>query len=235
MPFFVFKRYRCIKKRYLLKIIQKNDYLVLFSEGNMYKIILASGSPRRKELLEQIGVKFVVISSDKEELTCKIKPEEIVADLALLKASDVALGIPEKAIIIGADTMVAVNGEVLGKPRNKDEAKEMLFKIQGTKHQVYTGVAVFSTGESPKNNDKVLLLQFAEESNVWVHPMTEEQIEDYISTGEPFDKAGGYGIQGKFAVHIEKIEGDYNNIVGFPIGRLYQELLEIGIDITKFH
>ncbi|WMJ87739.1 Maf family protein [Anaerocolumna sp. MB42-C2] len=202
----------------------------------MYKIILASGSPRRKEILEQVGVKFAVWSSDKEEIITKEKPEEIVKELACVKARDVAEKVEGKAIVIGADTMVAIDGQVLGKPKNEADAKAMLQMLQGNRHQVYTGVSVIIKTDEKKDGintaeDKIII--FAEKTEVWVYPMKRKQIDEYIATGEPFDKAGAYGIQGKFAVNIEKIEGDYYNIVGFPIAKLYARLYEEGIDILN--
>ncbi|WFR59714.1 Maf family protein [Anaerocolumna sp. AGMB13025] len=203
----------------------------------MYNIVLASGSPRRKEILEQVGVTFCICPSEKEEIITKSKPEEIVRELAKSKALEVAAKVEGKSIIIGADTMVALDGRVLGKPGSETEAKAMLQMLQGNRHQVYTGVSVViksenSSGDrSAKAPDKVLT--FVEMTKVWVYPMKRVQIDNYIATGEPFDKAGGYGIQGKFAVHIEKIEGDYYNIVGFPIAKLYALLLDEGIDILS--
>jgi septum formation protein len=199
--------------------------------------VLASGSPRRKEILEQVGVAFCICPSEKEEIITKSKPEEIVKELAEMKALEVAAKIEGEAIIIGADTMVALDGQVLGKPGSETEAKAMLQMLQGNRHQVYTGVSVVikhsdtSENKSTEIPDKVL--SFVEMTKVWVYPMKRVQIDNYIATGEPFDKAGGYGIQGKFAVHIEKIEGDYLNIVGFPIAKLHALLLEEGIDILS--
>jgi septum formation protein len=201
------------------------------TENSMYKIILASGSPRRKEILEQVGIKFSVCVSKEEERITKSEPEEIVKDLATVKARAVARITDEKAIIIGADTMVAVDGQVLGKPKNESEAREMIFRLQGNRHQVYTGVCAIIKEEGKQRKENLKEIIFAERSDVWVYPLTESQINDYIATGEPFDKAGGYGIQGKFAIHIEKIEGDYYNIVGFPVARLYRKLLEEGVDL----
>lgn len=200
----------------------------------MYKIVLASGSPRRKEILEQVGVEFTVSASTREEVSTKSRPGEIVMELASVKAREVAAEADENTIIIGADTMVAIDGQVLGKPKNGAEAKAMLQMLQGNRHQVYTGVSAIIKSAGKKTNDGGAFckeINFAEKTDVWVYPMKRKQIDDYIATGEPFDKAGGYGIQGKFAVHIEKIEGDYYNIVGFPVAKLYQFLLEEGIDI----
>ncbi len=202
----------------------------------MYKIILASGSPRRKEILEQVGVKFTVLSSDKEEIITKEKPEEIVKELAGVKARDIAEKVEGKAIIIGADTMVAIDGQVLGKPKNEVDARAMLQMLQGNRHQVYTGVFVIIKSDVKRdefNAAEDIIISFAEKTEVWVYPMKRKQIDKYIATGEPFDKAGAYGIQGKFAVNIEKIEGDYYNIVGFPIAKLYTRLYEEGIDILN--
>lgn len=213
----------------------------------MYKIILASGSPRRKEILEQVGVQFTVVTSDLEEISTKTKPEEIVVELASIKAKDVAKNIEGPAIIIGSDTMVALNGEVMGKPKDEEDAKNMIRKLQGRKHQVHTGVSIVlkditllnknnkdnnkgnSATQQPSIKNKVI--KFVESTDVWVNPMTEEQIAAYIATGEPFDKAGAYAIQGKFAIHINRIDGDYYNIVGFPISKLYQALLKEEINI----
>lgn len=200
----------------------------------MYSVILASGSPRRSEILEQVGIEFSVISSAIEEISTKNIPEEIVLELATMKAKDVAGQISEASIIIGADTMVALNGQVMGKPKDEEDAKDMLRKIQGKKHQVYTGVCVIIKEINRKRNKKTeqeseKIISFTEKTEVWVYPMTEEQIEAYVRTGEPVDKAGAYGIQGKFAAHIEKIEGDYFNIVGFPVARFYQTLRKEGI------
>ncbi|MGB8453317.1 MAG: Maf family protein [Anaerocolumna sp.] len=203
----------------------------------MYEIVLASGSPRRKEILEQVGVEFKVYASDKEEIITKVKPEEIVMELAYVKAMDVAGKIKDKSIIIGADTMVAIDGQVLGKPENASDARAMLQMLQGNRHQVYTGVSVIikSDGKFGKEGNKLedKIINFVEITDVWVYPMKGAQIDRYIATEEPFDKAGGYGIQGKFAINIEKIEGDYYNIVGFPIAKLYSILSEEGIDLLN--
>lgn len=190
----------------------------------MDSIILASASPRRRELLTQIGMEYEVIPSTGEELITSKKPQEIVMQLARQKALDVAEKVQIKGkIILGADTIVALNGEVMGKPSDENEAFGMLSKLQGNVHQVYTGVAISILQEE----ENIHTHAFYEETKVYVSPMTQEEILGYIETGEPFDKAGGYGIQGRFAAFIEKIEGDYNNVVGLPVGRVYQELKNV--------
>lgn len=189
----------------------------------MKKIILASGSPRRRELLEQIGVKFEIHKAEGEEKITSSIPEEAVKELSLQKAKEVS-GKYDGDVVIGADTVVAVDGQILGKPADRADAVRMLRLLQGKEHQVITGVTVILK-ESGKT------VNFAEVTKVHVFPMTEEQIEQYIETGEPMDKAGAYGIQGKFAVYVSGIEGDYNNVVGLPVGRLYQETLAAGVDL----
>ena len=192
------------------------------------KIILASASPRRKELLEQIGVKFLIQPAAGEEKITKTIPDEVVTELALQKAREVAKDREEPVLIIGADTVVAYQDEILGKPGDEKDAFRMLSMLQGKSHEVSTGVALlYLDGEKTKE------LVFAEKTKVFLYAMTKQQILSYIATKEPMDKAGSYAIQGKFAAFIEKIEGDYNNVVGLPVGRIYQKLLELGIDILK--
>ncbi|NLZ83259.1 MAG: septum formation protein Maf [Clostridiales bacterium] len=196
----------------------------------MYKIVLASASPRRKEIFEKVGIEFTVSTSDKEETIRKKTPEEIVVDLASKKAEDVAIQYEGNVIVIGADTMVVHKAEIMGKPRDAEDAKRMLHILSDSVHKVYTGVSVIiKNGIESANPDKVL--HFTECTDVWVKEMTEDAIADYIASGEPFGKAGAYAIQGLFAVHIDRIDGDYNNIVGFPIAKLYSVLLKEGIDI----
>lgn len=196
----------------------------------MYKIVLASASPRRKEIFEKVGIEFTVSTSNKEEIILKNTPEEIVVDLASKKAEDVALKQEGNVIVIGADTIVVQNGVIMGKPRDEEDAKRMLRLLNGNIHKVYTGVSIIIKNEIESGN-KEKILQFMESTDVWVKAMTEDAIIDYIASGEPFDKAGAYAIQGLFAIHIDRIEGDYNNIVGFPIAKLYSVLLKEGIDI----
>ena len=189
----------------------------------MKRIILASGSPRRKELLTQIGVTFEIQKAEGEEIITSSVPTEVVKELSLQKAQEVAAKYGGD-IVIGADTVVAAEGQILGKPRDKEDAMRMLRMLQGKEHEVITGVAVLL-----KEQQKVI--SFAEVTKVHVFPMTEAQMEAYVESGEPMDKAGSYGIQGKFAAYVSGIEGDYNNVVGLPIGRLYQEVLAAGVDI----
>lgn len=194
----------------------------------MKKIILASGSPRRRELLAQIGYTFEVVTSEKEEVYQSTEPQEIVKELALLKAKDVA----EKTasdreedcdrIIIGADTVVAHEGKILGKPKDKEDAERMLEALQGDTHDVYTGVAVICYDKEEQEE----VISHAVQTKVYVDVMTEEEIQSYIATGEPMDKAGAYGIQGRFAAHIAKIDGDYYNVVGLPVSYIYKVLRE---------
>ena len=182
------------------------------------RIILASASPRRQELLTQIGLPFEVCPSEWEEVTDKELPEEVVQELSYHKAMEVyERNVTEEGI--GADTIVACGGQILGKPGTRERAEEMLGKLQGGTHQVYTGVAFVW-----KEKGRTETAGFYECTDVRVYPMTEEEIRCYVETGEPMDKAGAYGIQGGFAAFIQGICGDYNNVVGLPVGRVYQEL-----------
>ena len=189
------------------------------------KIILASASPRRKELLSQIGITFEIIKAEKEEHITSSIPTEVVKELSMQKAKEVAAKC-DGSIIIGADTIVAMEGQILGKPKDRADAMRMLRLLQGKKHQVITGVTVLLGSTNT--------LSFAEVTDVSLYPMTDAQIERYIATKEPMDKAGAYGIQGRFAAYVRGIEGDYNNVVGLPIGRLYQEVLSVGIDLLDY-
>ena len=199
-------------------------------------IILASGSPRRKELLEQIGLKFEVIPAKGEEIITKTVPSEIVCELSLQKAEEVEAAVrgrAEKAererveaadsetqIIIGADTIVCLDGKVMGKPADREEAIRMLESLQGRTHSVYTGVAVLVR----RPGQERICHTFFYETKVEIYPMERRDIEEYADTGEPMDKAGAYGIQGRFAAWVKSIEGDYNNVVGLPVSALWQVL-----------
>lgn len=196
----------------------------------MVRVILASGSPRRKELLEQIGVSFEISVADGEEVITRKLPREIVEELSLQKATEVAgryetkLEVAEQTVVIGADTIVAYGEEIMGKPKNEEMAKEMLRKLQDGSHQVYTGVTlIIMTAEDRQ------VVTFHEKTDVEMYPMSETQIDTYVATKEPMDKAGGYAIQGKCAAYIKGICGDYNNVVGLPVARLMQELFKLGI------
>ena len=192
-----------------------------------YQVILASGSPRRKELLELIGVDFKIITSNKEEVITSTNPEQVVKELSLMKAEDVAEGVTGPAIILGADTVVAHGGRILGKPKDAEDAVNMIRSFAGDDHFVYTGVCIIKK-EADGSVEKI---SFAEGTRVTVYPMTEEEIKRYVASGEPMDKAGAYAIQGLFAPYIKGIEGDYYNIVGFPIAGIYQRLKEEGIEL----
>ena len=192
-----------------------------------YQVILASASPRRKELLELIGAEFKIITINKEEIITSTNPEEVVKELSMMKAQDVAAGVSGPAIILGADTVVAHGGRILGKPKDREDAVRMITSFAGEEHQVYTGVCIIR--KEADGSQKII--SFAEGTKVSVYPMSAEEIERYVDSGEPMDKAGAYAIQGLFAPYIKGIEGDYYNIVGFPIAGIYQRLKEEGIDL----
>ena len=188
------------------------------------KIILASASPRRRELMAQAGYEFEVQVSHKEETYSSETPDEIVKELALLKARDIAeQNAVKDLVVIGADTVVAYQGAILGKPKSKEDAFAMIQSFQGDKHQVYTGVAVLSY--DAEGNETVV--NHAVKTDVYVNAMTDEEILKYIENDNVMDKAGSYGIQSGFAIHIEKIEGDYFNVVGLPISYIYNILKDI--------
>lgn len=212
-----------------------------------YQLILASASPRRKKLLAQIGAEFEIIPATGEEIITSIEPEETVLELSGQKAREVAENIllsdtyfvqgkenaleqkqaDKGVVVLGADTVVAFQGRILGKPTGREDASRMLKMLSGNTHSVFTGVTmiVLDNGKETKS------LSFYEETKVTMYPMTEEQIQAYVNTGEPMDKAGAYGIQGKGAIYIEKIAGDYPNVVGLPLGAVYQKLEKSGIEI----
>ena len=167
----------------------------------MKRILLASGSPRRKELLTQMGCVFEV---------CKSEAEEVIT------TGDVC--------VIGADTVVAVDGNILGKPADEEDAVSMLKKLQGNSHFVYTGVSLFV-----RENQAETKQTFFEKTEVVFYPMSEEEIKTYVQSKEPMDKAGAYAIQGLCAKFIKEIRGDYYNVVGMPISRLYQEVKNMGM------
>lgn len=198
------------------------------------RLILASGSPRRKELLEQIGATFEILPARGEEVITSSSPAQVVMELSAQKAEEVAgryeeeLGTSDavSTVILGSDTVVAYENSILGKPKDKEDAVRMLQMLSGNTHSVYTGVTfvICKDGKQEKQS-------FYAETKVTMYPMTEEQIRAYVETGEPMDKAGAYAIQGRCAVYVEKIEGDYNNVVGLPVALVFQNLGKSGIEI----
>ena len=211
------------------------------------RLVLASASPRRRELLSQIGLEFTVMPSTKEENAKTTEAGALVQELSRQKAVDIweqlsggqgqnpdadQEQIAEETqepnlngkrqpelLVIGADTVVCCEGKILGKPHSREAAAEMLTALQGRSHEVYTGVTLYSQSET---------VTFFECTQVEFYPMTEVEISEYIDSKEPMDKAGAYGIQGRFAAFVSKIEGDYNSVVGLPVGRVYQELRKAG-------
>ncbi len=194
----------------------------------MRRVILASGSPRRKDIMTQVGIQFETFVSSREEKITEENPSRVVEELSMQKASDVAghfLG-QKNFLIIGADTIVVFNGEILGKPKDEDDARRMLKMLQGKTHQVYTGVTFIYDLKK-----EILTHTFYAVTDVEMYPMSDTDIDLYVRTGEPKDKAGSYAIQGKCAVYIKQIRGEYNNVVGFPIARIINEAKEIGIQL----
>jgi septum formation protein len=189
------------------------------------RIVLASASPRRLELLRMIGFEPEVRPSMVEELTNLQRPEEMVCELAEKKAHAVVETMVDEAkqetIVIGADTLVSLDGRALGKPQSKEEAVEMLRAYSNRTHLVWTGVSIWRVGKKPAH------MTFSEKTKVHVYPMTEAEIECYVSENHPMDKAGAYGIQGPFSAFVSGIEGDYFNVVGLPIGHVYQAIKEL--------
>lgn len=211
------------------------------------RLVLASASPRRRELLSQIGLEFTVMPSTKEENAKTTEAGALVQELSRQKAADIweqlsggqgqnpdtdQEQISEETqepnlngkrqpelLVIGADTVVCCEGKILGKPHSREAAAEMLTALQGRSHEVYTGVTLYSQSET---------VTFFECTQVEFYPMTEVEISEYIDSKEPMDKAGAYGIQGLGARFVKDIRGDYNNVVGLPVGRLYQELKSHG-------
>ena len=185
--------------------------------------ILASASPRRKELLTQMGITdFQIIKSTVEERITKTIPAEIVEELSEQKCVDVAktIKLPSSYLVIGADTIVADHGHILGKPKDEAHAFAMLSNLRGHEHSVFTGVTLCLCDNGMLQKK----VTFHEETKVFMRSFSEEEIKAYITTKEPMDKAGSYGIQGRGAILVEKIHGDYNNVVGLPITRLYEEI-----------
>ena len=181
----------------------------------MSKMILASASPRRREIMELMGLDFIVRPSHCEEIITEKDPAKIVMELSRQKAEDVALTAENGDLIIGSDTIVVLDDQILGKPHSREQGFQMLRSMAGRTHCVYTGVTVLQLAKK---------VTFAECTEVHVAEMSNEEIEAYLDTGEYKDKAGGYGIQGRFAPYITGINGDYYNVMGLPAAALYQQL-----------
>ena len=212
------------------------------------QFVLASQSPRRKELLQRLGISFQVIIAETDEEVSSSDPAMVTSVLANRKAMAVTEGLvcqhgslwmreplidgkamrvgpADKAIVIGADTVVVVDDKIMGKPRSVVEARKMIHALEGRSHEVYTGVALLTLQDGRQDRGRT----FHEKSIVHVGKLDEIELEEYITSPEPYDKAGGYGIQGDFAKYITGIEGDYYNVVGLPIHKLYQELKKLGV------
>lgn len=197
----------------------------------MEKIILASSSPRRSMLLRQAGIPFEVVASNYDEslsLAEEISPYDLVKLISTEKAMRVCETMNEPCIIIAADTIVSYLGKVMGKPSGPQEAYTMLNTLKGKSHSVYTGVTIIR-----KTDNGMELKNIVDTTKVNMRKLTEEEISHYIGTGEPFDKAGAYAIQEKGLLLIESIEGDYYNVVGLPLVKVYQALKDFGIDLTR--
>ena len=184
------------------------------------RIVLASASPRRREILKLTGLDFEVIPAVGEEHTDSVVPCDIVMNLSRDKAMEVASACDDSTLVIGADTVVAAEGRIMGKPKDRDMAYQMLSSLRNDCHSVYTGVTIVY-------NETVR--SFVSETKVYICDMTDEEIYSYIDTGECYDKAGAYGIQGRFSMYVDRIEGDYFNVVGLPVSKLMQEIKKLEV------
>jgi septum formation protein len=188
----------------------------------MKRIILASASPRREELLGKIGLKFEVEPSDyAEDMSSELSPDELARAISLEKARAVASK-HKNTIVIAADTFIVFRGKIMGKPNTEAEARKMLMRLRGKAHSVITGFTIMDTEEN-----KVLTKSV--ETVVYIKNLTSEEIEAYVKSGEPLDKAGAYAIQGLGSVIVERIEGDYFNVIGLPLSALTEGLKEFGV------
>jgi septum formation protein len=190
----------------------------------MEKIILASSSPRRIEILKNLGIEFDIVPSNYEEVIVNKLPEDLVCYLAKNKALEVSSRVEVESLILAADTMVFVDKKPLGKPHTKNAAYSMLKSLSGRKHDVITGICLLSRKLNKIHVDY-------EVTNVFFRELSDEEILSYISTGEPLDKAGAYGIQGFGGLFVKRIEGCYFNVVGLPIYKLYNGLREMGVNL----
>ncbi|PLR93717.1 Maf family protein [Bacillus sp. T33-2] len=188
----------------------------------MQRLILASSSPRRKELLENLHLTFEISGSNADEsFDPGLSPEEAVMALAFRKASSVARHFPDD-YVLGSDTVVVIEGTILGKPAGSQEAFEMLKMLSGKTHSVYTGVSIVAPEKK---------VNFYEKTEVTFWELTDDEINTYIKSGEPFDKAGGYGIQGFGSMLVKRISGDYFTVVGLPVSRTVRELRRAGLPL----
>lgn len=184
------------------------------------ELILASKSPRRQRIMLDVGYSFSVVDAHFDETSVDLSsPQKGVCDIALGKATTVYKSLPAitklASVVLGADTIVVCDGEVLGKPKDADDARRMLHQLSGKKHKVYTAVALVNVMDTEV---------FVESTDVYFHKLTDEEIDAYIKTGEPMDKAGAYAIQGKGSILVDKIDGDYFNVVGLPISKVVRKL-----------
>ncbi len=187
------------------------------------KIILASASPRRRNLLSLMGLTFEVNPSKREEVITKSEPDAVVEELSFQKAEDIA-GRTDNGLVIGSDTVVTIDGKILGKPATREEAIAMIRSLSGRVHEVYTGVTLIER----ENGRTVWTETFSEKADVKVMPLSEAEIEGYVDRGESMDKAGAYGIQGYFSVFVEEIKGEYATVLGLPVAGLYRRLRSRG-------
>ena len=188
----------------------------------MHEILLASGSPRRRELFTEAGLNFEVVNVDVDETPNEKEPEKVAQELSRRKAvaADREPASGRNKVIVAADTVVIHNGKVLGKPKDEADAVRMLTELSGAVHDVITGVTILTPGREE--------VTFSQRTRVRFRPLSEEEIRDYVATGEPMDKAGAYGIQGLGGRLVEGIDGDFNNVVGFPIDRFLAIMKAIG-------
>ncbi len=196
----------------------------------MSRLILASASPRRTELMKQAGFEFEVMPASGEENAGDRSVSDTVRYLSRMKAHEIAVRMSREqrdddVIVIGADTVVSVDGMILGKPADRADAARMLRLLSGRTHEVFTGVTLIKLDKGADTDpDRLDEVSFVERTEVDIADLTDEEIDAYVSGGEPDDKAGSYGIQGTFAVHVTGIRGDYNNVVGLPLAALYKGL-----------
>jgi len=199
----------------------------------MKKIILASGSPRRRELLQMLNIPFEVKVSDVEEIVPvehDATPADRVKYLSLIKSRAVAAEVENDTIVIGSDTVVAKDNDILNKPVDKEDARRMLHDLSGRSHHVYTGLSVIVK----EADGSVKETSYADCTEVVMNPISDEEIENYVASGECMDKAGAYAIQGKSSIFIDSINGDYYTVVGLPVRLVFKALKENGINVTDF-